>query len=286
MFRKFRTQPYYLLYYMLGWAIALGSITAWVWTPPAGAGAEWLLLLMVALIISTRFDAMLVAVIPAILLTPAPLTTLMWLVLLFPITWTLGVVGAVFIHNASHDQFRPHWLNPVIGELTGWFLRTNLLGWKLVHYYHHKHADDPERDPHCPGTMAFWRYANWMQSASMRYLDARHKEIHQLPAWYYGVAGIAALTGFALMPLSWFMLLGSTWFAAVWMPILCSGWWLFTVINYQTHPVGADGRNGSVDLMADNWQRLVNRVGFGVLYHAAHHRNAQLFNPKPRRLAS
>ena len=25
--------------------------------------------------------------------------------------WALGVVGAVFIHNASHDQFRPRWLN-------------------------------------------------------------------------------------------------------------------------------------------------------------------------------
>ena len=30
------------------------------------------------------------------------------------------------------------------------------------------------------------------------------------------------------------------------------------------------------------WHQLVNRVGFGVLYHAAHHRNAQLFNPMPR----
>lgn len=29
------------------------------------------------------------------------------------------------------------------------------------------------------------------------------------------------------------------------------------------------------------WQRLVNRVGFGVLYHAAHHRNARNFNPAP-----
>jgi hypothetical protein len=132
--------------------------------------------------------------------------------------------------------------------------------------------------------MTFWRYANWMQSASMRYLDARHKEIHQLPAWYYVIAGVAALAGLALMPLSWLMLLGPAWFAAVWMPILCSGWWLFTVINYQTHPVGADGRNGPVDLDSRYWHRQVNRVGFGVLYHAVHHRNAQLFNPIPRRL--
>lgn len=282
MRRKFRTQPYYLLCYMLGWVIVLGLVTAWFWTAPGSTGAGWLLVLTIALIISTRFDAMLIAVIPALLLTPAPLTTALWLVLLSPVTWALGVVGAVFIHNASHDQFRPRWLNPVIGELTGWFLRTNLLGWKLVHYYHHKHTDDPERDPHCPGTMTFWRYANWMQGASMRYLDARHQEIHQLPAWYYGIAGVAAVIGFALMPLSWFMLLGPTWFAAVWMPILCSGWWLFTVINYHTHPLGADGRNGAADLDSRAWHRIFNRVGFGGLYHAAHHRNARLFNPMPR----
>ena len=41
------------------------------------------LALTIALIISTRFDAMLIAVIPAILLTPEPLITALWLVLLF-----------------------------------------------------------------------------------------------------------------------------------------------------------------------------------------------------------
>lgn len=282
MFRKFRTHPYYLLRYMLGWAITLGLVTVWFWTPLGGASNVWLLVLMIALIISTRFDALLLAVIPAILLTPEPLTTVLWLVLLFPVTWMLGVVGAVFIHNASHGQFRPRWLNSVIGELTSWFLRTNLLGWKLVHYYHHKHADDPKLDPHCPGSMTFWSYANCFPIATMRYLDARHKEIHQLPAWYYGIAGVAALSGFALMPLSWLMLLGPTLFAAVWMPILCSGWWLFTVINYHTHPVGANGRNEPVNLDSRYWHHLVNRVGFGVLYHAAHHRNARLFSSNPK----
>lgn len=281
MFRKFRTQPEYLLRYMLGWALALCALTAAWWSPPDTAAAGGLLVLTIALIISTRFDAMLAALVPAMALSPDPWTTLAWLLVLLPITWPLGIVLAVFIHNASHDQFRPHWLNPVIGELAGWCLRTNLLGWKMVHYYHHKHADDPERDPHCPGTLAFWPYANWMQGASMRYLDARHKELHGMPGWFYGLAGALAVAGFALMPLSWYLLLGPTGFAAVWLPTLLSGWWLFTVINYQTHPVAADGRNHAVDLCARPWQRLVNRIGFGVLYHARHHHDARLFNPGP-----
>ena len=149
----------------------------------------------------------------------------------------------------------------------------------MVHHYHHKYADDPQRDPHCPANRGFWSYANWMQSASMRYLDARHKELHQLPSWYYALAGTLALLGFALVPLSWFLLLGPTWFAAVWMPVLLSGWWLFTVINYYTHPVAENGRNRPVDLCSRPWHHWVNRIGFGVLYHAVHHGNARLFNP-------
>ena len=279
MFRRFRTQPWYLPRYMLGWAVAMGTLTAWLWSPPETAAAGWLLALMIAMIISTRFDAMLAALVPAVMLSPEPAVTLLWALVLLPLTWPLGILGAVFMHNASHDQFRPHWLNPVIGELVGWCLRTNLLGWKMVHYYHHKYADDPERDPHCPGTLAFWPYANRMQSASMRYLDARHKELHGMPGWFYGLAGALAVAGFALMPLSWYLLLGPTWFAAVWLPVLFSGWWLFTIINYQTHPVSADGRNHAADLHSRVWQRLVNQIGFGVLYHARHHRDARLFNP-------
>lgn len=279
MFGKFRTQPWYLMYYMLGWAVVMGVLTVWWWSPPPTVAAGWLLTLMIALIISTRFDGMLAALVLAIMISPDPASTLIWLVLLLPLTWPLGILCAVFIHNASHDQFRPRWLNPILGELVGWCQRTNLLGWKMVHYYHHKHADDAAMDPHCPGSMRFWRYANWMQSASMRYLDARHKELHGMPGWFYGIAGGLALIGFALMPLTWYLLLGPTWFAAIWMPALLAGWWLFTVINYQTHPVAADGRNHAVDLCACYWHRMVNRVGFGVLYHARHHRNARVFNP-------
>ena len=279
MFRKFRDQPWYLFRYMLVWTLVLGALSALLWSPPPSTAAGWLLALTIALVISTRFDAMLAALIPALALSPEPGTTLLWLVLLLPVTWSLGVVLAVFIHNASHDQFRPRWLNPVVGELAGWCLRVNLLGWKMVQYYHHRYADDPERDPHPPGTMRFWPYANSMQDA--HYLHARHQELHGMSSWFYLLVGVVAFTGFALMPLSWYLLLGPTWFAAVWMPILLSGWWLYVVINYYTHPPGVDGRNHAVDLCARPWHRLVNRVGFGVLYHAAHHRNARLFNPRP-----
>jgi fatty acid desaturase len=280
MFSKFYTERHYLLRYLLTWCLILGCLIAVLWNPPADTADAWLLAITVVLIISARFDALLLSVIPALLLTPEPLITALWLVLLLPLTWTVGIWAAVFVHNASHEQFRPHWLNRLLGEMMCWVLRTNLMGWTLVHGYHHRYADDPERDPHSPGGLPFWRYANQMGRVCYLYLDARHRETHGLPARYYLLPGIAGMTSFALMPLSWLMLLGPTLFAAVWVPIVCSGWWLFTVINFQTHPVGADGRNHAVNLDSRLWHKAVNRIGFGTLFHAAHHRNAYAFDPR------
>jgi fatty acid desaturase len=280
MFGKFHTDRHYLLRYLLTWCLVLGGVTAVLWQPPGDTGHAWLLAITVGLIISARFDALLLSVVPAVLMTPAPLTTVLWLVVLLPLTWTVGIWAAVFVHNASHEQFRPRWLNRPLGELMCWALRTNLMGWTLVHGYHHRYADDPERDPHSPGRMTFWPYANQMGRASYLYLDARHREAHGLPAAYYLLPGIAGLVSFALMPLSWLMLLGPTAFAAIWLPILCAGWWLFTVINFHTHPIGADGHNHAVDLDGRGWHKAVNRIGFGVLHHAVHHRHAYAFDPR------
>ena len=82
MYRKFRTQPWYLFRYMLVWALVLGSLTTLWWSPPQGAAAGWLLALVIVMIISTRFDALLAALIPALALSPEPGTTLLWMVVL------------------------------------------------------------------------------------------------------------------------------------------------------------------------------------------------------------
>lgn len=280
MFGKFHSDRHYLLRYLLTWCLVMGALTAILWNPPPGTANGWLLAVTLALILSFRFDALLLSIVPAVVMTPEPLTTALWLILLLPLTWAGGVWAAVFVHNASHGQFRPRWLNRPLGELMSWVLRTNLMGWTLVHGYHHRYADDLDLDPHCPRTMGFWQYANWMARASYLYLDARHRDRHGLPAFYYLLPGLAGFGSFALMSLSWMLLLGPILFAAVWLPILCSGWWLFIVINFYNHPVAADGRNRAVDLDSKLWHRTTNRIGFGVLYHAAHHQHARDFDPR------
>lgn len=65
--------------------------------------------------------------------------------------------------------------------------------------------------------------------------------LYGMPSRFYLSVGVVAFTGFALMLLSWYLLLGPTWFAAVWMPVLLSGWWLYAVANYHTHLLGVDG---------------------------------------------
>lgn len=278
MYQPFHQRPGYLLTYLACWALAVVVLAA-----VSGfhfAGNYWYAAAVLGLLFTMRFDALLLAMIPALLMTPEPAHTLALTVVLLPLTWSGGVLAAVFIHNASHDQFRPSWLNRPLGELSCLWLRTNLLGWQVVHFYHHAHSDDPELDPHAPGGRGFWTYANGMQMRSVAYLDARHRQVHGRSAAYYRAVAAAGMLGFNLIPVAWMLVLGPTVFAAVWLPTLCSGWWLFTVINYYNHPRGANGANAPADLTHRSWHKLVNVVGFGILRHGTHHQRPDLFIPR------
>ena len=113
MFGDFFRDRHFLLRYLLAWCLILGVLTAALWKPLSGSGQAWLLAITVFMIVSGRFDTLLLSVVPAVLLTPSPLTTAVWLVALLPFTWAAGLLAGVFVHNASHEQFRPRWLIPL-----------------------------------------------------------------------------------------------------------------------------------------------------------------------------
>lgn len=281
MVNSFERRPLYLLAYVapraLVVALAVAALLQW-----QEIGNWWLAALTLALLLCMRFDALLLALVPAALMADDPLAAVALGVVLLPLTWAAGIVSTVFIHNASHGQFRPRWLNPVLGECAAFVLHSNYLGWAMVHYYHHKHTDDPELDPHAPRDLAFWPYANGMLPRVVTYLDARHKELHNLPAWLNLATLVAGLLFLALSPLLWLLMLGPTWFFALWLPVVITGQWLITVINYQNHAADQPGPNHPIDLDRKLWHRLVNRIGFGVLYHEVHHRDATRFDPSSR----
>ncbi len=246
---------------------------------PSYEGSWWLAILVVGLMTTMRYDAQLASFLLAILLSPAPEQSAMLALLFLPLTYAVGVSAAALIHNASHGQFRIRVLNSIVGESAGLLLRTNFLGWKLVHYYHHIHTDDPEKDPHSPGKSSFWPYANSMAKKCVDYLDERHAECHQLPKGIQVLTSIVGTLLFAGIPFFWLLLLGPTLFAAIWLPICISGWWVFIGINYFSHPIAENGKNAAINLNEKWWHKVTNLFGFGVLYHDNHHANAALFNP-------
>ncbi|WP_020162230.1 fatty acid desaturase [Cycloclasticus pugetii] len=280
MFHSFFDKPYFMLQYFVVWA-ALLWVAIFMLLP--SYSGDWLMpVLMISLTLTLRLDAMLLAIIPAILLSPTPLETTLYLVCLLPITVSVGIASAALLHNASHSTLKPRWLNTCVGEVISLLVRTNYFGWKMVHYYHHKHTDDSNKDPHCPQGKAFWPYANNMQKSTVEYLDARHLELHHLPKRIYILTMVLGALLLAGIPLFWLLVFGPTLFAAIWMPIFISAWWLYYVINYYTHPYNEEGGNAAVNLNTKVWHKLMNMVSFGTLYHKNHHEDANLFNPSKK----
>jgi len=280
MFQSFFDKPYFMLQYFAVWAALLG-VAIFMLLPSYSGG--WLMpLLVIGLTLTMRFDTMLLAIVPAVLLSPEPLETTVFLISLLPITVSIGIAAAALVHNTSHSILKPRWLNTCIGELASLLVRTNFFGWKMVHYYHHKHADDVENDPHCPKGRAFWPYANTMQKATVDYLDAKHLELHHLPKPIYILTMVLGALIFVGTPLFWLLVFGPTLFAAVWMPVFISGWWLFFVINYYNHPFDEKGVSTPVNLNTKVWHKLTNVVSFGTLYHKNHHEDASFFNPSKK----
>src|SRR5690242_18282080 len=56
-----------------------------------------------------------------------------WQLGLVPLGVYVGGISAVFIHNAAHGSFTPHWLNAACGELAGVHQLWGYMGWKLIH---------------------------------------------------------------------------------------------------------------------------------------------------------
>lgn len=278
MLDKFYEKPYYLITYFSIWAIGIWLANSFL--IPSYQESWWLVIAIIVLLGSMRFDAMFAAFLVAIFLSPNPYESALLALQFLPLTFVIGVSSACFIHNASHDQFKPRWLNAIVGESVGLLLRTNYAGWKLVHHFHHRFTDNPVKDPHSPGAMSFWAYTNTMQKRIVDYLDARHMEHHQLHKAIYVLTAIIGALAISGIPLFWILVFKPTLFAAIWMPMLLSGWWIFYVINYYNHPVNEEGKNEPANLDSKWWHKLTNLVGFGVLYHKNHHKSARQFNPK------
>jgi fatty acid desaturase len=194
----------------------------------------------------------------------------------------IGGISGVLIHNASHMQFRPRFLNGVLGELAGFQMLLGFRSWAFAHSIHHRYPDDPKLDPHYPGHWRFIPYT--LNTFKMQYQKLRAAYFHiwgdsknshnswTWLTWYWAL-------GIPLRALIIYLALGRQLFCLVFIPSYLSIWIVFSLLNFYTHRPGSNGKFEIVNLNTGIYS-VLNWLFFGLFFHKNHHLNPSLFNPK------
>jgi fatty acid desaturase len=206
-----------------------------------------------------------------------------WHMALIPLGIYIGGLSAVFIHNATHDSFRPRWLNTVCGELAGMHQLWGFMGWKLIHLVHHHYSDDEAMDPHPPKNLSYWKFTRIMFRHSSAKITERYQEhwgdtprTQRLQVVNYAVFLALAASNLVL----WFLLLGPVGFLWFYIPSYITNHLLFSHINYYAHPKEENGGTAPGNLNYNMYYKLANFFWFGIYFHGNHHRKPKLFNPR------
>lgn len=196
----------------------------------------------------------------------------------------VGHLTAVFIHNAAHKNFKPYWLNEVIGEICALQqLSAGLLVFRFIHSQHHAFPDDPLADPHPPKGYTFWQFID-----VARLLIGRRLEEIYLKNWGNSTdsrkrckqQNVLLLASRFTKTLFVFSLLGPKLFVLLFLPSYISNVFLFAAFNYFTHRELPDGSVEVRNLAGNPYYDLCNRILFGVMYHKNHHIKPRAFNPQ------
>ena len=68
------------------------------------------------------------------------------------------------IHEASHRNITPYRkIDDLIGHITALYFMASFDHFKWIHLEHHKHTNDPEKDPdfHVAGSQSWWKRLYW-----------------------------------------------------------------------------------------------------------------------------
>jgi fatty acid desaturase len=220
----------------------------------------------------------------------APVAELAWWQLgALPIATYLVIMAHVFIHNASHGNF-PKAINRIVGELCGVIVLTKFASWEITHRRHHRHTDDPRFDPH-PATRRYWPYALATLINVEKQLQQQYFEIHgDTPATrrYEKVRSVLSFVSGLTIAAAWLMLLGAPLFFVVYLPAFVFAALFVIFFNWAGHNAHTPSETIEPANLDSGIFWLLNRMFFGIFYHANHHKMAMLFNPMkmPKRRAA
>lgn len=182
-------------------------------------------------------------------------------------------------HDAQHDIIaRPgqklRWLNELVGHATTWMIVNPFEVLRVTHLDHHRHANDPERDPdyssHAPGPWsAIWKSIRQRQPDGQRSGDyvkaverAGRTDLIILAIAYklghFAILFALAWSGFALEALL-------LW----WLPLQIALTYIVFFLSWAPHHPGiAQGRYRDTR----SWKSRVGNLGsMGMQFHIVHH---------------
>ncbi len=280
MYKSFRSNPNYLTRYHalsgLFWlqasllALAFTDLNHLLWFLPS--------LLLLSSVDVRRVGLGAGAAIIACFVTTHVVSTLaLGLAFAVPI-WV--VFATSLLHNAAHANFKPRWLNRVIGEAFGLLQLVGFPDWVVVHIIHHAHPDDPERDPHPPRDQSFKNFLLGMRASILRVLLNEYFRLHgQSPKTKRAVIGLAVGSKIEQLAKVTFIyaVAGPQVFAFFFAPSIALKMIHYAWFNYATHL--PEKSSTEIVNRSEGVYRLVNFVSFGLYFHRNHHLNAKLFNP-------
>jgi fatty acid desaturase len=289
MLQKFRSDPRYLLrYYGTAISVLLPTCALMVLLrSPARSGYFWYLPAIVMTVVP-RFPVIAASCAYAVTIsvTVQRASFSPWHLLLVPMSLVLALVATSYIHNAAHDNIRPRWLRRPIGELCALFHLVGFPDWTIVHFIHHRHADDPEMDPHPPAGLSYWRFLNGVKDSifgalSRRYFDQFGADPVAARAWrqlpLYAFVTQLCKTHF------WFLLLGGQSFAFLFLTSIVAKNLHYAFFNYATHVASLDDPSRVIIVnLDDGIFRVINALSHNLYLHKNHHAEPALFDPGRR----
>ncbi len=197
----------------------------------------------------------------------------------FVAVWTVYLMG--WMHNASHNNFKPLWLNRVIGEFVGMAQLVGFADWTVVHVLHHVHVDDKERDPHPAGDLPYFKFLLGMRDQVLRCVKREYAsrfgdgegsaaELRRL--------GRASFANQAMKVTFWFLLLGPEMFTVFFALSVVLKMMHYAWFNFVTHRY--DGDTVETMNLDHSVYRFANVITSGLYFHKNHHSNPKHFDPR------